>query len=85
MSSLFGIHAKPIQIKVNDIELTLAPTKLLYTIKSGGTNSLTIDTYGCEINIQSISPGVIPKLLDKNSIDTRTLYFGISKVVVNSK
>jgi hypothetical protein len=80
LHSPFGQFAKPFQIELNYMGHNLAPTKLLYTIKPGGVNNLKIETSGCEIDIHSISNGVIPNLLDKKSTDARTLYFGVSKV-----
>lgn len=85
LHSPFGEFAEPFRIEISYIGPNLAHTKFLYTIKPGGTNSLNIDTSGCEIDIRSISNGVIPKLLDKKSTDARTLYFGISRVAITSK
>ena len=85
LHSPFGKFAEPFRIEVSYIGDNFAPTKLMYTIKPGGANSLIIDTSGCEIDIRSISNGVIPKLLDKKSTDARTLYFGISRLAITSK
>jgi hypothetical protein len=85
LHSPFGQFAKPFRIEVDYIGRNFASTKLLYTIKPGGVNILKIETSGCEIDIRSISSGVVPKLLDKKSTDARTLYFGVSKVAITSK
>jgi hypothetical protein len=85
LHSPFGQFAKPFSIEVDYIGRNFASTKLLYTIKPGGVNILKIETSGCEIDIRSISSGVVPKLLDKKSTDARTLYFGVSKVAITSK
>jgi hypothetical protein len=80
LHSPFGVFAKPFQIELNYMGRNSAPTKLLYTIEPGGVNGLEIETYGCEIDVRSISNGVIPNLLDKKNTDARNLYFGVSKV-----
>ena len=80
LHSPFGQFAKPFQIELNYMGRNSAPTKLLYTIRPGGVNNLKIETSGCEIDIRSISNGVIPNLLDKKSTDARKLYFGVSRV-----
>ena len=78
LHSPFGIHAKPFRIELEFIGPNSAPTKLLYTIEPGKPNQLKIITYGCVIKVRAISSGVVPSLIDKNSPDSRTLYFGVS-------
>jgi hypothetical protein len=82
LHSPFGGFAKPFRIEVSYIGRNSAPTNLFYTIKPGGVNHLKLDTSGCEIDIRSISKGVIPNLLDKKSTDARKLFFGISRVSI---
>lgn len=80
--SPFGVYAKPFRIEIEFIGLNSAPTKLLYTIEPGRTNQLTVITAGCEIDIHAISSGVVPSSIDKKSTDSRTLYFGVSRVAI---
>ncbi len=76
--SPFGSYAKNFRIKINYLGPFMAPTARYVTVKPGGPQPLTVKTWGCDVQITSLSAPVVPFEVNPKIPDRRTLFVGIS-------
>ena len=83
--SPFGSYAKNFRIKINYLGPFMAPTARYVTVKPGGSQPLTVKTWGCDVRITSLSPPVVPFEVNPKIPDRRTLFVGISDLTILDK
>jgi hypothetical protein len=83
--SPFGSYAKDFRIKINYLGPFMAPTARYVTVKPGGSQPLTVKTWGCDVQITSLSAPVIPFEVNPKIPDRRTLFVGISDLRILDK
>lgn len=83
--SPFGIYAEDFRIKIDYLGLFMAPTTRYVTVKPGDSQKLIVKTWGCDVQITSLSPPVVPFDVNPKIPDRRTLFIGISDLTILDK
>jgi hypothetical protein len=82
--SPFDPFAKDFRIKIDYLGPSNAPTTRYVTVKPGNSQQLVVETWGCDVQVTSLSPPIVPIEMDPNIPDRRNLYVGITDLAILS-
>ena len=73
----FGAFAKQMTMRISTDSIEEESSRVI-KVKPFQDNFVEIETTSCSVKLSSLSAGVIPMLVDPESQDQRTLFFGLS-------